>query len=268
MAQRATSLGPKPSLFFCFCFFCFVFCCFVFFGGFKGQVRWPKGPPHLALNPPYFLFVFLLFFSCFCFFVFLKNRKKLVFPLKRAFLLLILLCFPLFIFSLFGASSFLTFSFLVSLLLFSCFLPFCFSFLYFVVASSFCFVCFFFQVVLLVCFFFFSACCLVFFWIIILDLFLLCILFSCCWCFLFLLLSYFVIFWILETYQKHLWKTWKFQKQQKSKMQQKTDILTRTVSTGVFTSCEVIILARFDPFQSQYFGQVKVNILAKVIFAL
>ena len=81
---------------FCFCFvcfvigfvFCFVFCfvfvlflfyfCFVFFsfflfflfffGGFKGQVRWPKGPPHLALNPPYFLiFVFrLLFFLFFC----------------------------------------------------------------------------------------------------------------------------------------------------------------------------------------------------------
>ena len=49
-------------LFFCFVFFCFFFC-FVFFGGFKGQVRWPKGPPHLALNPPYFfVFVFLLFF--------------------------------------------------------------------------------------------------------------------------------------------------------------------------------------------------------------
>ena len=70
---------------FCFCFVCFVlglvvgccclvffgvfvFCClfvvlfFLFFGRFKGQVRWPKGPPHLALNPPYFI--------CFCFFVF------------------------------------------------------------------------------------------------------------------------------------------------------------------------------------------------------
>ena len=50
----------------------FVFVGFVFFGGFKGQVRWPKGPPHLALNPPYFLFVFfgfcsfsLLSFLCF-----------------------------------------------------------------------------------------------------------------------------------------------------------------------------------------------------------
>ena len=51
MARRATSLGPKPSLFvflflFCFCFVFFLF----FFGGFKGQVRWPEGPPHLALK--------------------------------------------------------------------------------------------------------------------------------------------------------------------------------------------------------------------------
>ena len=50
-------------LFFFVCFrFLFVF---VFWEGFKGQVRWPKGPPHLALNPPYFIcFVF-----CFCLFV-------------------------------------------------------------------------------------------------------------------------------------------------------------------------------------------------------
>ena len=41
----------------------FLFLCF--FGGFKGQVRWPEGPPHLALNPPFFFvlcFVFLLVF--------------------------------------------------------------------------------------------------------------------------------------------------------------------------------------------------------------
>ena len=65
---------------FCFCFLCFVLgfvvgcCCFVFFvvffGGFKGQVRWPEGPPHLALNPPYFLFC-LVFFPLFCFLFFL-----------------------------------------------------------------------------------------------------------------------------------------------------------------------------------------------------
>ena len=59
------------SWFFFFCFFCcFLFCYFCFFlfffGGFKGQVRWPKGPPHLALNHPYFfVFVFCCFF---CFF--------------------------------------------------------------------------------------------------------------------------------------------------------------------------------------------------------
>ena len=83
MARRATSLGPKPSLFvlfffviwllFCFVFvflffvfvFVFVFVFFVFFGGFKGQVRWPEGPPHLALNPPYFFFIFVFFVSFF-----------------------------------------------------------------------------------------------------------------------------------------------------------------------------------------------------------
>ena len=52
------------SLFVCSFFspfsFLIVFVCFSFFGGLKGQVRWSKGPPHLALNPPC-LFVFLLF---------------------------------------------------------------------------------------------------------------------------------------------------------------------------------------------------------------
>ena len=47
---------------FFFCFLGFFFCCF-FFRGFKGQVRWPEGLPHLALNPPYFCF-----FLSFCFF--------------------------------------------------------------------------------------------------------------------------------------------------------------------------------------------------------
>ena len=40
-----------------------------FFGGFKGQVRWPKGPPHLALNPPYFDLFAFVFFLCFVFVV-------------------------------------------------------------------------------------------------------------------------------------------------------------------------------------------------------
>ena len=65
-----------------FLFFVFFFVFFVlFFGGFKGQVRWPKRPPHLALNPPYFLvFVFVccffvwLFGFCFLFLFFWRVR--------------------------------------------------------------------------------------------------------------------------------------------------------------------------------------------------
>ena len=63
------------AVFFCwllfFLLFClFFFCSFVFvffFGGFKGQVRWPEGPPHLALNPPYYFLCFFCLFVCFCF---------------------------------------------------------------------------------------------------------------------------------------------------------------------------------------------------------
>ena len=68
MARRDTSLGPKPSFFFLvFCFVFFWFFCF--FWRVKGQVRWPKGPPHLALNPPY-LFLFFVFCLVFCFWFF------------------------------------------------------------------------------------------------------------------------------------------------------------------------------------------------------
>ena len=64
MARRATSLGPKPSLFVAFVLFFLL----LFFCGFKGQVKGPKGPPHLALYPPYFYFVPLLS-------LFLKERN-------------------------------------------------------------------------------------------------------------------------------------------------------------------------------------------------
>ena len=97
---------------------------------------------------------FLLLFFLFSF-LFLKNRKKLVSPLKKGSFVVHSSVFPFVFFSLFGASSFLTFSFLLSLLFFSFFLPFCFSFLYFVLAFSFCFACFFFQAVLLFLFFLF-----------------------------------------------------------------------------------------------------------------
>ena len=55
---EGTSLGPKPSkiVFFLEFFVVFVFGFFCF-GGFKGQVRWPEGPPILALNPSYLYFV-------------------------------------------------------------------------------------------------------------------------------------------------------------------------------------------------------------------
>ena len=99
-------------LFICFCFvfvlfcFCFVFVFFVFvlvfFGGFKGQVRWPEGPPHLALNPPYFSGVYLFWFSCFCLvsFPFFALIEKHGFPLKGHFLF-IFECLPFFLHSLF-----------------------------------------------------------------------------------------------------------------------------------------------------------------------
>ena len=54
--------------FVCCCFFLFLFVFVCFFGGFKGHVRWPEGPPHLALNPPYFICFCFLFFLCFVFF--------------------------------------------------------------------------------------------------------------------------------------------------------------------------------------------------------
>ena len=48
VAQRATSLGPKPSLF--YFFVCFVF--FVFLFVFWEGLGVSFGPPHLALIPP------------------------------------------------------------------------------------------------------------------------------------------------------------------------------------------------------------------------
>ena len=65
MARRATLL-----CFGLFCLFFVVFGAFLFlffFGGFKGQMRWPKELPHWALNPPY-LFWFVLFYFFFSLF--------------------------------------------------------------------------------------------------------------------------------------------------------------------------------------------------------
>ena len=101
-----------------FLFFPFLF----FFGRFKGQVRWPEGPPHLALNPPYFCFFwFLLFFLVSL--SFLTDK-----PCFLRALLFIFKCLPLFLSKPFWPPHF---SFSLSLsLLFYFFLPSCFYFLF------------------------------------------------------------------------------------------------------------------------------------------
>ena len=122
--------GPKGHLtwpstlliyFFCVLFFCFFCFCFCFFRGFKGQVRWPEGPPHLALNPPYWFFL-VCFFVCFVFlyFFFLFSflcfwvKKNSVSTVKKGILWFIFECLPLFLLSLFWPSTCSTFSFSVS----------------------------------------------------------------------------------------------------------------------------------------------------------
>ena len=155
-------------LFFVFCFF------LVFSGGFKGQVRWPEGPPHLALNPPSF-FVFFGLFVCLFFFGELKGQvrwpygfflalsfmffsffpvlcflseKKPVFPLKKGHFCLFLSVSLCFSWAFFGLPL-VKFLFLcLSLLFFSFFLPSCLSFLlsfgsfFFSLSFFFCLLCF------------------------------------------------------------------------------------------------------------------------------
>ena len=117
MAQRAASLGCKP----------LIFC----FQGLKGRVRWPKGPPHLALNPPS-----CLFFSCYLcfFFAFLSLLLKKNSPPEKVIFVYFsvspFVCFWLF----WGLPPFITFSFLVSLFFFSFFPPSWFSCQYLVLA--------------------------------------------------------------------------------------------------------------------------------------
>ena len=118
VARRATSLGPKPSLL-VFFFFWFVFS--FFFWGFKGQVRWPEGPPHLALNPPFWFYLFFSFLSL------LVIEELFSLPQKGHFCLFFnisifvspqpFLASPFFNFS-FSVSSFLSFFLLVFLFCF------------------------------------------------------------------------------------------------------------------------------------------------------
>ena len=123
----ATSLDPKPSLF-VFCGGGVVFCC-VFFGGFKGQMRWPEGPP---------LFLFR-WGGCFCLsFLCFFNTIKLVFPLEKGIFLFLSfsLCFSLAVvglplFQFFFLSLSLVFFVFFWFLLFVSFFPFVYSLLLF-----------------------------------------------------------------------------------------------------------------------------------------
>ena len=47
-------------------------------------MRWPKGPPYVALNPPYFLLLFLFLFFLAFLSLFAFARKTLFSPYKRA----------------------------------------------------------------------------------------------------------------------------------------------------------------------------------------
>ena len=190
MAQRATSLGPKPSSL-------FVFLCL--------------------------FFVFLL-----CFPFFASNRKT-VFPLKKG-IFTNFLCLSLFLFSLCLASPFFTFLFLcLSLGLF--FLPSCFSCKFLVLAFCFCLVCFLLQDVLLFLFFCLLSCFVLNHNSIVfpLQFFLVVVL---CFCFFGALL--FLNFGYLS---KNISQTIGNSENPQMKLQKnKTNILTRTFRTGVFTN--------------------------------
>ena len=111
-------------------FFCFFFfCCFLGGGGFKGQVRWPEGPPHLALNPPYLFFLFFL--SLFLI-------EKPCFPPKKGIFCFFFECLPLFLLSLFWPPPFsLSLSLSLSFFFLPSFLSFFFAFFWFLVFVSF-----------------------------------------------------------------------------------------------------------------------------------
>ena len=91
-------------------------------------MRWPEGPPHLALYPLYFIcfcffvFYFLFFFLFFFFSLSLLLLEKTLFSPQKGHIYVFFLYLPLFLFSLVSLSPF---SLSLSLLL-SCFLPFCF----------------------------------------------------------------------------------------------------------------------------------------------
>ena len=116
-------------VFFVFFFsFLFSFSFLLFFWGFKGQVRWPKRPPDLALNPPYLFFcLFLcLFFGLFLVLFFFLSpfwEFRILFSVSLCFSLA--LCFTSFFHSFFLSLSLSLVLFVLPyFLVFFCFLVF------------------------------------------------------------------------------------------------------------------------------------------------
>ena len=69
LTSEVSELRAYPALIFFLCSFVFLFFLFLFWFSFwKDQVRWPKGPPHLALNPHCFWGI--------CFFWFVRDFVK------------------------------------------------------------------------------------------------------------------------------------------------------------------------------------------------
>ena len=92
-------------------------------------MRWPKGPPHLALNPPYLLFFCFLGFVFVPFLSLLCTTKKPCLPTRKGHFWFIFECLPLFLLSFFWPPPF---SIFLSLSISSSspfFLPSCLSFL-------------------------------------------------------------------------------------------------------------------------------------------
>ena len=133
--KRNIWLITEKLFFWYFCVFSvfFLFWGFVFFGvfvgGFKGQVRWPEGPPHLALHPPYLLFLFLGG-VVFPFLSLLFNTKKTCFSPRKEHFLFIFESLPCFSLACLGLPLFQFLFLCLSLVLiyFSSFLSFFFAF--------------------------------------------------------------------------------------------------------------------------------------------
>ena len=230
-------------------------------------MRWPKGPPHLALNPPcflfvfavLFLFVFFLFFSLLSFLFF--YRQKTCFPPKKGHFLFIFSVSLSFSLAFFGPPPFLPFLF-ICLSLVLLFLP---SFLFFI--FSFWFLLFHFVVfVFLVsrCSFVFVFCllsCVVLnhniSFIFALHLVFWLLLFFCSSCFAILL---FFDFWKPV---KNISEKMEIGKTAKMKNAQKTDILTKAVSTVVFTNSVFVSFLCFFQFCIFAENTIKIGVSAK-----